>query len=206
MKTSVLRYLVAALASLGMVESHSRLPASENSAVRPTLSPGGVLDVRLGNNDSLSGYLVNHDGAPVTGAIVSLRQSGRILSSTATDARGAFRIEPVPGGVYDLAVSRRSQPIRVWTASSAPPTAQSAAVFVVAENVVRGQSACDEIPCDELVCDDCCYYEPPRRKNYLLGRDGLLWGATAVTGLVLGAVALGEIGDLNDQLDQMISP
>jgi hypothetical protein len=99
-----------------------------------------VTDVVLQVNGAMIGRLVDSHGTPVGGRDVSLRQAQGLLATARTDETGHFVIRGLDGGSYLLESGASRGVVRVWTATTAPPSAQQAAVLVTDNRtVVRGQ-------------------------------------------------------------------
>jgi hypothetical protein len=98
-----------------------------------------VRDVALAADGSLRGALLNLEGKPQPHSDVLLRKGTEIVAAAKTNADGRFTIQQVRPGVYELAASRSANLYRVWSARMAPPAAQSNAVLIQTNPVVRGQ-------------------------------------------------------------------
>jgi hypothetical protein len=137
MKTSKLvRHVVLSLATFGMC-----LPQVA-FAVEPASTPA-VVDVALGDGGMLHGQVVDLQGSAVAGVPVSVKAQNRDVAATTTGADGSFNIQGLRGGVYQVATVQGHGVYRLWTAGTAPPAAQTAAVIytqsgnhVVDSNVV----------------------------------------------------------------------
>ena len=97
-------------------------------------------DVTLDVEGSLAGRVVASQGQAVPGARVALSALEAPRVYVVTDREGRFRIAGLRGGVYQLAVGERASAFRVWTVAAAPPGAQSSAVLVIDQSMVRGQN------------------------------------------------------------------
>lgn len=98
-----------------------------------------VDDVRLDCDGYLLGRAIDRQGQPMADQPVVVGQMGREIARTRTNASGRFRIGPLRGGTYHLAVGRHGQLVRAWVAQTAPPAASDVALVVVGDDVVRGQ-------------------------------------------------------------------
>jgi hypothetical protein len=124
---------------MGTVLPQSVLAASPATAAR-TAPQVAVIDVALGQGGALRGQLVDAQGAPLSGATVSVQQNGREVTSTATDGQGNFAVSGLRGGVYQVATANSAGVYRLWAADTAPPAAQQQALLVSGGDAVRGQS------------------------------------------------------------------
>lgn len=126
-------------------------PANTSAAIRTAASQTAQLasDVQLDRGGHLNGVVLDAQGAPVAGAVVTLRQVDRQLARTRTDASGRFRAGPLRGGTYQLQVGGRARLVRVWAANTAPPAASDVALIVAGDGLVRGQ-----LPLEEFCASD----------------------------------------------------
>ena len=148
-----MRYVKAmtvALACLGWL-----LPVSPVSAVPPAAgaktSPAAFQDVRLGNEGTLAGQLLDANGRPVAQQPVALFQGTKALVETRTDAAGRFAFPQVRSGVYQLTEGTVCVACRAWTNAAAPPAAQGQVLLVAKADVVRGQQPLSALFTNPLV-------------------------------------------------------
>ena len=99
-----------------------------------------VTDVRLDAQQRLRGQFVDRQGRPQDARHVQLSGRDGVVGRAETDRDGLFCFESVAGGVYQLRIENQAAVCRVWTAPSAPPTAQPA-ILLVDGAAVRGQQA-----------------------------------------------------------------
>jgi hypothetical protein len=133
----IIKGLAVCLAVLGFC-----VPQSVWAAARTDQSPA-VLDVKLQaspNGNLLLGQVQNPQGAGKADVPVALYQGGKILRETRTDRNGLFGFTDLRGGVYQVATAGGAATYRVWTAETAPPSAQPGALLIADEDLVRGQS------------------------------------------------------------------
>ncbi len=128
---SCLQYLLAVVACSGML-----LPASALAA-HPAPSP--VVDIALQEGGLLLGQVMSPEGLAQVAEPVSIRRGGEEVLRVATDTRGAFTAEGLRGGIYTLATSQGASTFRLWSAGTAPPSAQPQVLLVSGTDVVRGQ-------------------------------------------------------------------
>lgn len=148
-------------------------------AVAATPKAKAIPDIALTANGSLTGHLVNPEGQPLDGAVVTIRHGGQEVAKAVSNAQGAFSVNGLSNGIYEVAVGQQSVPVRVWSAAAAPPTALTQAVIVVG-GAARGQT--------------------------LMGLDIItLWTLAASTGaLVLSAVNQSDLNKLNKKVDDIL--
>jgi hypothetical protein len=122
--------MAAAAACLAMLLPPSALVASP---VAP------ATDVALRAGGLLVGQVVNADGVPQAGTVVSIRQGEQEVVRTTADENGTFAAQGLRGGHYQLLTQDGSCACRLWAADTAPPAARPAALIVSGSDVVRGQ-------------------------------------------------------------------
>ena len=120
---------------VGMFALPLAIADSPDRGVQP-LQP--ISDIALNADDTLAGRLVAADGKPLAGRMVALMQGMSTLKTVNTDSQGGFQFGAVPAGNLALRSGDYSQHMRVWTADSAPPIAQTQATLVCGPTV-RGQ-------------------------------------------------------------------
>jgi hypothetical protein len=146
-------------------------------AAGPPAKPSN--DVALTSDGTFTGRVLNSEGQPLDGAVVSIRQSGQEVARVVSTAEGTFSVAGLSSGVYEVAVGPQVAPVRVWPAEAAPPNAHSQALMVVG-NAARGQS--------------------------LVGLDIItLWTLGASTGaLILAALNQSDLNSLDKKVDRVI--
>lgn len=98
-----------------------------------------IRDVALDGDGSLRGSLMNREGKPQANSDILLVKGNEIVTAAKTRDDGSFAIKLVRPGVYEIASANASSVYRVWNARSAPPAAQSTAMLVESNTIVRGQ-------------------------------------------------------------------
>ena len=166
-----IRGAVVALAALGVV--FPQLPAmaaGPKTASKPivrTVAANAVFDIGLSQGGAFTGRVVDHTGAAMEGAEITVKQQNKEVARSVTDKNGTFAVSGMKSGVYTVASGATEGTYRVWSEKSAPPSAKEQGLLVLGQNGARG--------------------------NFGAGDgDGLLWliGGVALTGLVLGTVGL----------------
>ena len=117
------------------------LPADAGQPVDHGVRGGGPMasDVALGAGGVFSGRLVGVNRTSLAGVAVTL--SGRERGATAiTQEDGTFRFVGLRGGTYQVAFLDTSQTLRLWSAGTAPPSAQPAVQLATGPPTLRGQS------------------------------------------------------------------
>ncbi len=184
-----LTHAVVALACIGMV-----IPQAAFAAPKAAVAAPKTRDVALQTSGSLTGAVLNAKANPVDGAKVVLTQNGKTIAETISKKDGTFAMPQVKTGVYEIAVGEVKAPIRVWKSEAAPANA-ARKMALASEGVIRAQ-------------DEYCPPEGYAQGGVLGGLDIItLWTVTAATGaLVLGAINQADLNDIQDQLDQIVSP
>lgn len=116
-----LRGTLLSLAAIGMILPQAVL------AVDPTPTPA-VVDIALSDGGTLRGQVVDLQGASVTGVPVSVKVQNRDVAATTTTADGHFAVQNLRGGVYQVAAGEGHGIYRLWSAGTAPPSAQNGAI------------------------------------------------------------------------------
>jgi hypothetical protein len=105
-------------------------------AATPVAQPG---DVALRDGGLLVGQVVDTQGVPQAGAVVTIRQGEHEVVRTTTDQNGTFAAKGLRGGQYQLETENGISTCRLWAADTAPPAARQSALVVSGNDVVRGQ-------------------------------------------------------------------
>jgi hypothetical protein len=135
----------AALAASGFCSSAPAAPLPLKSAARlkggsASAKPSSqMIDIALDADRTLRGRFVDSAGAPIDGAIVTLKQADRLIARSTTLQDGTFLVERVPAGSYRLSCGSSSGQVRCWPSGTAPPHAVVDGV-TFQDNVVRGQA------------------------------------------------------------------
>jgi hypothetical protein len=170
----LLKGLAVTAATFGILLPFPTITDAAENAAASSRQADAVRDLALGAGGVLRGQVVNKDGLPDQGALVSLIRDGGTVATAKTDENGAFAVAGLPGGVYAIHSGKASGVVRAWSPQTAPPSASKGVLLVPSDLTVRGQ---------ELLGD----------------HDGLSLGQIGVGGLlVLGlvgtiiAVSLGD--------------
>lgn len=173
-----IKAVIVSLATLGVVmpqagvlaATKSRAPA--RSSVR-IVRTGDVADVTLAADGTFSGRIVDHSGMPLANSEVVIRQGSREIARTRSDARGAFAVKNLRSGEYFVASGKTEGRFHLWMKDSAPKVSRDHALLVMGENGARGQyGAVDPVL--------------------------LLLTAGVIAAVILGAIAVDKIDDVQD--------
>jgi hypothetical protein len=113
--------------------------------VRP--SPA-VADIVLDEKGTLSGEVIDAQGAPVRGAAVNVLRSGKSVGRGTTGRDGKFSVAGLSGGVYQVVSIDGQTVCRAWSAKTAPPAAR-ASLLVVSGTAMRAQHHIGDIICSD---------------------------------------------------------
>ncbi|RLS79275.1 MAG: carboxypeptidase regulatory-like domain-containing protein [Planctomycetota bacterium] len=172
---------LVALAMVGVVFPQARLLADQKSPTQPivrVVAENSTLDVRLGQGGTFTGRAVDHNGNPIQGAKVVLRQGKRDVGHCETDENGRFAVANLKSGVHLVSSGATEGIYRLWSEKTAPPAAKTQGVLVLGENGARGQYGC--------CCDD---------GSDMLLCAGLLVAGVAVAALVIAIIANNKSDD-----------
>ena len=191
-------------------------PAAD--AAEATQAPQFALDAER----NLPGVVIDLSGQPIAGQLVDLHQHGRTIARATTADDGTFRLEldeTARPGDYQLTVGPQTIPCRIWDAETAPPTARTIAALAAGVPAVRGQQGPYPPPAycppeagvahldgGTVVGPAAC--PPGGGVPSLTGVDfiTLFTVGAAGTAAVLSIVNQQDIDDLEDRLDDPISP
>jgi hypothetical protein len=96
-------------------------------------------DVKLGDGGVLVGSVVTPEAKPVSATRVVVLQGQNAVAETMTNEKGEFSVKGLRNGAHTVQLANSNQPVRFWSASSAPPNANGKLVLVSSQNVVRAQ-------------------------------------------------------------------
>lgn len=130
-----------------------------------------ISDIALGSEGTLKGRAVDGQGTPLNAAKVTVSRNSQVVATVVTAEDGSFAVTGLSTGVYDLRAGQGGGTLRAWDATAAPPSAKKD-VLIVSGPVSRAQSGLFVDPAQTITL-------------------GL-----ALTGTVLGAVALSDSGQI----------
>ena len=174
-KMSLWKTTLVLLGTLGTVLPQQLVLAGDTTPTAAAKqTKDAILDVSLDKAGSLSGFVVDAQGKPQANEVVRVMQGRTEVAKATTNAKGQFEVKGLRGGMYGIVSAKGTSGYRVWTNNAAPKSAKQFAVVVKDTQLVRAQDDGSILPDD------------------LLTRSHLILGAAAVTGIVLGGVALSE--------------
>jgi hypothetical protein len=134
--TAIWRQLIVAALVSGMVCA----PWATAMAADSTVSAAELVnDVALTEEGTLSGQVVNRQGAPLANVPVRILYEGYEVAKTTTDERGTFQVTGLRGGVHVVATDSGASAVRLWTSRAAPPAARPALLLTSEQIAARGQ-------------------------------------------------------------------
>ena len=95
-------------------------------------------DVALSKGGTLTGQLLDSQGAALASVKVSIRQLQREIASTLSDQDGYFSLSGLRGGTYQVVAGQAQGLFRLWAPNTAPPSARSKLLLVSSQQAVRG--------------------------------------------------------------------
>jgi hypothetical protein len=128
--------MAAAVACSGMILPPAALATEPAAVVAPAAT---AVDVALRPGGMLVGQVVDPQGAPQIGKVVSIQYANFEVVRTTTDANGVFAARGLRGGQYQILTDNGICACRLWAENTAPPAARPAALLVSGGDVVRGQ-------------------------------------------------------------------
>lgn len=132
LRNSMYARIIACAAGVSMIVPV--MPVSAAPQVTRQVSRG--TDIVLVKGE-LNGKLLNANGKPIDGAVVSVSRNGKTVAKTATLTDGSYTVKGLSSGTHTVSMADGQFPVRLWSEQAAP--ANSHSQFVVAETAVRGQ-------------------------------------------------------------------
>ena len=171
-----LTFALAFEASPAAAQGHSTAVQATDTVVVAASDRAKPSDAALSTDGHLIGHLLDGGGKALDAMTVELLRDGQTVGTTTTNRDGSFGFAAVRPGTYTLKTIAGLQSVRVWDPSIAPPSAKRPLALVVRETEVRGQYGmfADPVPAVGL--------------------------GVGIAGLVLGAVAVGQNNDLEEDL------
>lgn len=177
--------MAVSLAAFGMMVPQTRLLADTPAAKAPAgkvSKANRVPDLVLTAGGTMTGRVCDHSGKVIEGAKVVLKQNNKEIAQTVTNNEGTYSFKNLKSGVYQVGSGNTDGVFRVWSEKTAPPSAKEHALLVMGENGARGQFGAVD---PTLV----------------------LLTAGVIAAVVLSAIAVSEINDVKDTVNQIpISP
>lgn len=140
-----IRGAAVGLAAFGMViPNTSPVQAAERKPVQRASVRSvdtKIFDVALSAGGTFTGRVVDHTGAAIEGAEVTIRQGQTEVSRAISDRNGSFTVSNLRNGTYSVTAGNTSGSYRLWTEKTAPPSANAQGLLILGENGARGQFA-----------------------------------------------------------------
>ena len=169
---SLVRGAAVTLAALGMMIPNAPVMAVGPQRVTVKSVDAKIFDISL-QQGAFKGRVVDHTGAPMEGAAITVKQNNKEVARTITDKDGSFEVANMKGGVYSVSSGATEGTYRLWDAKVAPPAAKEQSLLVLGQNGARGQFGC---------CDPCT-------GTYIVG-------GIAIAALTVGIIALVKANDV----------
>lgn len=161
----LVRGAAVTLAALGMMVPNAPAMAAGPARAQVKTVDAKIFDIALSDGGAFKGRVVDHTGASLEGAEITIKQNNKEVARSVTDKNGSYVVNNLKTGVYTVASGATEGTYRVWNEDTAPPSAKEQSLLVLGENGARG--------------------------NFGAG-DGLTWviGGVAVAALIIGIIAL----------------
>lgn len=170
LKNSLYARIVACAAGVAMIVPAMPVSAAPQAATQQVRQAADLILTQ----GKLNGKLLNANGKPVEGAVVTVSKNGKEVARTVTKADGSYTVAELTSGSHVISMADGQFPVRLWSKEAAPSAAK--AQFTVAQKVVRGQDG------SQIV-------------TFIDENGVLIVTVIAVTALVVGFVALNEAKD-----------
>lgn len=177
LKNSLYARIVACATGVAMILPAMPVSAAPQAAAKQASRSTDLILTQ----GKLNGKLLNANGKPVEGAVVTVSKSGKEVARTVTQADGSYTVAELSSGSHVVSMADGQFPVRLWSKDAAPAAAKTQ--FTVAQTAVRGQFL-DEYAHEIAVV-------------------ALVVGTTA---LVVGLVALDKANNNNDAPPAPVSP
>ncbi len=130
-----LRSLALGLACLGMAIPKTCLGAAPVVSAAPAIT-----DVGLQAGGVLRGQLLDGQGHPRPGAVVTINWQNRVIAAATTDRQGEFSVAGLRGGIHTVTSGPDVAPCRFWALSTSPPNVPHNLLVVSNPTTVRGNN------------------------------------------------------------------
>ncbi len=168
-----------ALAALGTMLPATQLQAAEGKApLKIVTTEATVLDITMSAEGVFAGRVVDHAGNPVADAEVVISQGKQSIAKITSDQSGVFSVSGLKGGVYDVRSGNTAGSFRIWTATAAPESSKEQALVILGKNGTRGALGG-------------------------LGGGTLVLAAAVVASLIISAIAISKLNDLQDDVNKI---
>ena len=176
----LVRGAAVSLAALGMAMPQTQVFAQQGETKAPVVVKNDAklaADVVLVEGN-FTGRVVDHSGTPLVNREVVVKQSGKEVARVTTNEKGVFSVKNVKPGNYLASTGNTDGSFRVWNEKTAPASAKGHALLVMGENGARGAFGAVE-PSMALLT------------------------IAVIASVVISAIALGKINDLQDDVDNI---
>lgn len=181
-KTSLWKTALVLLAGFGTLLPQQLVTAAEKTTTTQS-AKAALLDVSLDKDGKLVGYVVDAQGKPQADQAVTIAQGRVIVAKATSDSKGRFEVKGLKGGVYTVESAKGTAGYRVWTTTAAPKASKQFAVVVKDNNLVRAQDGMGLPGTEDL--------------------GGILLGSAAITGVIVGSIALHDADQSQQQSDAL---
>lgn len=177
----LVRGAAVSLAALGMVAPQAQVYAQQgsNNSTPVVVKSDAKLaaDVVL-SEGNFAGRVVDHSGTPLVNREVVIKQGGKEVTRVKTNEKGVFTVQNAKPGNYLASAGNTEGNFRVWNEKTAPASAKGHALLVMGQNGARGAFGA---------------VDPAL----------LLITAAVITSVIISAVTLGKVNDVQDDVDKI---
>lgn len=138
-KPSYFPQAVRVVTALALLASQQVLAAEPGALQAEAVQSIQPVDVVLGADGVMQGYVVSAQGEPTAEVEITLTTSNGEQVTTASDEKGRFGYRGLSGGTYQLETAHGVVVCRAWTPKAAPPRSAATLLLVHDADVVRGQ-------------------------------------------------------------------
>jgi hypothetical protein len=129
------RTLVITLGTFGTMMPPAIARADDQAGIQPQ----PIQDLALDHGGVLRGQIINNDGLPKNGMLVTLSRDGEQVARTKTSSDGLFTVGGLRGGIYVVVTENSSAVVRAWSPRTAPPAAANGILLVSSDLTVRAK-------------------------------------------------------------------
>ncbi len=177
----LVRGAAVSLAALGMVSPQAQVFAQQGDSAKSQVIVKS--DAKLAADvvlieGNFAGRVVDHAGTPLVDREVVVKQSGKEVARVTTNEKGVFTVKNVKPGNYIASAGKTDGNFRVWNEKTAPASAKGHALLVMGQNGERGAFGA-------------------------VDPSLLLLTAGVIAAVIIAAITLGKVNDLQDDVDQI---
>jgi hypothetical protein len=112
--------------------------AAESARAQVKTVDAKIFDIAMTDGGTFRGRVVDHTGASMEGAAVTIKQNNKEVARSITDKNGTFAVGNLKTGVYTVSSGATEGTYRLWNEKAAPPSAKEQSLLVLGQNGARG--------------------------------------------------------------------